>query len=102
MTKTSQSLMTWDSLTRKEQRMCLTSKLILKTKRSPFEGSMTKFKARLTAGGLRSVQDYLHQDRATPGASSSLPRLVSNLTVLTCQMIFSWDITRADTQAELL
>ena len=94
--------MAWDSLTGEEQRMCLTSKLILKAKRSPIDGSITKFKARLTAGGHRSVQDYHHQDSATPGASSSSPRLISTMAALTRQMIFSWDITQAYTQAELL
>ena len=94
--------MAWDSLSSKEQRMCLTSKLILKAKRSPIDGSITKFKARLTAGGHRSVQDYHYQDSATPGASSSSPRLITTMAALTRQMIYSWDITQAYTQAELL
>ena len=92
---------TWDSLTAQEKKMCLTSRLILKAKRSPLDGSITKFKARLTAGGHRSVQDYHFQDSSTPGASSTSPRLMSCFAALTRQVIYGWDILQAYTQAEL-
>ena len=92
---------TWDSLSHEEKKMCLTSRLILKAKRSPIDGSITKFKARLTAGGHRSVLDYHFQDSSTPGASSTSPRLMSCVAALTRQVIYSWDIEQAYTQAEL-
>ena len=92
---------TFDSLTMEEKRMILTSKLVLRAKRSPITGEISRFKARLTAGGHRSVEGYHYTDSNTPGAAMTSPRLMACTAALTSQVLYSWDIFMAYTQSPL-
>ena len=93
---------TFASLTPEQQRMCLTSKIVLRAKRSPITGEVSRLKARLTAGGHRSKAGYHFQDSATPGASSTTPRVMATLAALTRQTISNFDVTQAYVSAPLL
>ena len=84
-----------------EKRMILTSKMVLRAKRSPITGEISRFKARLTAGGHRSVEGYHYTDCNTPGAAMSSPRLMACTAALTSHVMYWWDICMAYTQSPL-